>query len=148
MMKIKSMLMERKTIRMKAFTLIELMIVVAIIGIITAIAYPAYDEQVTKAKRADAMAALMSASQSYERYRANNFDYNVALATIFSAQVPVDGGTAYYTLSNTAPATGSYTLLATPIGSMAGKNALTLTNTGARTWGAYACWPESASSCP
>lgn len=132
----------------KGFTLIELMIVVAIIGIISAIAYPSYDQYITRAKRGDAMAGLQLASQALERYRTSPpYSYNVgALSDIFVVQVPVDGGAAYYNLTLVNDAT-SYTLTATPTGSMSGKKTLTLTNTGARTWGADACWPEGGNTC-
>ena len=138
--------------KQSAFTLIELMIVVAVIGIITSIAYPSYDRYVVRSKRADAMSALMLASQSYERFRANSFNYNTSLGNIFATQVPVEGGTAYYTLENSAQADGSYTLTATPTGSMAGKDGpLTITNTGARTWveegSLRTCWPEGGNTC-
>ncbi len=130
------------------FTLVELMIVVAIVGIIASIAYPSYDEYITRSKRGDAMSALMLASQAMERYRSNPpYSYDVpALSDIFATQVPVEGGTAYYNLTLTSDAT-SYTLTATPTGSMSGKKTLTLTNTGARTWGGDSCWPESGSTC-
>ena len=133
---------------LKGFTLVELMIVVAIIGIIASIAYPSYNEHITKSKRSDAMAALVLASQSMERYRSQApYNYNVAaLSDVFATQVPVEGGTAYYTLSLVNDAT-SYTLTATPVGSMSGKKTLTLSNTGARTWGADNCWPEGGSTC-
>ena len=142
--------MVNKMIKAKqsAFTLVELMIVIAIIGIIASIAYPSYDQYITRAKRGDAMTALMLASQAMERYRSNPpYSYDVpSLSDIFATQVPVEGGTAYYTLSLVNDVT-SYTLTATPTGSMSGKKILTLTNTGARTWGADNCWPEGGNTC-
>lgn len=137
-----------KIIKQKGFTLVELVIVVAIIGIIATIAYPSYDQYITRAKRGDAMSALMLASQAMERYRSNPpYSYDVpALADISAVQVPVEGGTAYYDLTLNSNDT-TYTLTATPTGSMSGKKVLTLTHTGARTWGGDACWPEAGSTC-
>jgi len=57
------------------FTLIELMIVVAIVGIITAIAYPSYRDHVFKTRRSDAKIALMEAVQAANRYKAENGRY-------------------------------------------------------------------------
>ena len=50
------------------FTLIELMIVVAIIGLLAAVAYPAYTDSIRKGNRAEARAALMNLLQQQERY--------------------------------------------------------------------------------
>jgi type IV pilus assembly protein PilE len=52
------------------FTLVEMMIVVAIIGILAAIAYPAYTEQVRRGKRSEAQTAILEVSQFLQRYYA------------------------------------------------------------------------------
>jgi type IV pilus assembly protein PilE len=80
----------RKTLRSKAtgVTLVELLIAVAIVGILAAIAYPSYQAQVRRGNRTDAKAELMEAAQElekcYTRYGAYNNvacnSYNVTLA--------------------------------------------------------------------
>jgi type IV pilus assembly protein PilE len=60
----------------KGFTLIELMIVVTIIGILAAIAYPAYQDYVLRAKRSDAMNALAAIRIAQEQHRANNTQFS------------------------------------------------------------------------
>lgn len=52
----------------KGFTLIEMMIVVAIVGIIAAIAYPSYQDSIMRSQRADAQTTLSSLASVQERY--------------------------------------------------------------------------------
>lgn len=125
-----------------AFTLMEVMIVVAIIGIIAAIAIPTYDRYVKQARRTDAMQALMGASEAMERYKAANFSYNGAvLANIYNVNVPSSGGAAYYTLSLENQTATTYTIRASDTGSMEGDGDLTINQAGVKTYKGAVDWP-------
>lgn len=96
------------------FTLIELMVTVAIIGILAAIAYPSYTQYVQRANRSDAEAIMQENAQFMERYFTTNGKYDgAALPTIQSPK----SGTAKFVISlatTTTPPT--YTITATPTG--------------------------------
>lgn len=65
----------RRYVSMRGFTLIELMVAVAIIGILAGIAYPSYTQYVLKARRAEAKSMLQEIQLLQEKYRANNSTY-------------------------------------------------------------------------
>ena len=67
-----------KTSGQKGFSLIELVIAVAIVGILAAIAYPTYQEQVRKGKRTDATSSLLELAQRLERCYTQNNAYDHA----------------------------------------------------------------------
>lgn len=61
--------------KLKGFTLIEVMITVAIVGILAAIAYPSYIDYVTKSGRAEGVAAVMEVANLQEQYYLDNRTY-------------------------------------------------------------------------
>ena len=71
--------------KQNGFTLIELMIVVGIIGILAAVAVPAYQEYVLKTKRTDGQMALMDMADQQERYYSQNSTYAADIASLLAA---------------------------------------------------------------
>ncbi len=67
--------------KQNGFTLIELMIVVAIVGVLARIAYPSYQDSMIKSRRADAKSALLELSVFMERYYTTKGCYNIPDAT-------------------------------------------------------------------
>ena len=124
---------------LSGFTLIELMITVAIVGILAAIAYPSYQEQVRHSRRSDCAGKLIELTSVLERRFTLNGSYNTpapnlgfAAGDIFPDQCPVDGGTPTYTLSFFVLAANNFTVQAAPTGAQASDKCgtLRLTNTG------------------
>jgi type IV pilus assembly protein PilE len=112
-------------IEQRGFTLIELMITVAIVGILAAIAIPSYQESVRKSRRADAEGNLMGLANALERKYTENNNY-CDQADASGANTCGDGtkndtgptalqaDTTYYTYRITAATDSTYTLTATP----------------------------------
>ena len=100
------------------FTLIELMIVVAIIGIISAIAYPSYQESVRKSNRADGKAALNDVAQRLQRCFTAYSSYahaSCAIGQTLSGGGSVNSGEGMYTITASALTATTFSLTAAPV---------------------------------
>lgn len=132
------------------FTLIELMIAVAIIAILAAIAIPSYQNYMTQTRRTEAQAALMAFAQAMERFYTQNNTYigadggTAAIANTFTApaaavyanQVPVEGGVKYYDLGIVNLTANSFELRANTTGVQANDGNVRILSNGRKEWDA------------
>ena len=118
--------------RSDGFTLVEIMIVIAIIGVLAGIAYPTYQQHVIKTKRTDMMSEMHNIASQLESRKLAQGRYSNDLITGLGGDYPKQGP-ALYTISFTPdPLTSAWTIIATPVNSrqMSSDGFLTLNQQG------------------
>lgn len=114
-------MLNKLSICQRGFTLIELMIVVAVVGILASIAYPSYQSSVVKTRRVDVQRELLSYSQSMERYYTANGRYvTLTGGNVCGATLPVNTG--FYTFQASNCADNTFTVTATPVNTSSQNN--------------------------
>jgi type IV pilus assembly protein PilE len=124
--------------RMKGFSLIEVMVVVTIIGIIAAIAWPSYTDYVIRARRDAGKACLTQAAQQAERVYTTDLSY-ANIPAVFACDSSV---APFYAVRTTASAARTYTLSAVPTAAQPDGECgtMTLNQAGVKTPGTAGCW--------
>lgn len=127
----------------RGFTLVELMIVVAIVAILAVVAFPSYQDSVRKSNRAAAESYLMDLAQRQQQYLNDARSFATTAAALGTSTPSTVSP--YYTVTITVAAGSppSYSLAAAPIGTQVSDSCgtLTLTSAGAKTSSAGSrCW--------
>ncbi len=124
-------------------TLIELMVVLVIVAILSAVALPSYTRHVANAQRAGAKAILMETAQYMERYYTTQGSYAGAAVTSAVAPKNASGAAVRYLIGFAAtPDAAGFTVQAVPTGAQAGDpcGTLSLSSTGAQGAATSDCW--------
>jgi type IV pilus assembly protein PilE len=120
-------------VKQRGFTLLELMIVVAVMGILASIALPSYQEYVKKGRRAAAQSHMMDVAQRQQQYFLDTRSYAADLSSL-SLTTPSDvSNYDRITIEATDAAPPTFKVTATPSGAQSSDPVLTLDNTGAKT---------------
>lgn len=121
----------------KGFTLIELMIVIGVVAILAAIAYPSYQDYLRRARRVEGQGTMMNIQSLEEKYRVNHPIYLGTLSSLGTFT------SAYYSFAISGTSGTAYTITATATGSQtrdAGCTTMTLNQSSAK--GPTGCWKQ------
>jgi type IV pilus assembly protein PilE len=131
--------------RLRGFTLVESMVAVGIAAVLSSIAYPSLEGHVLRARRTDALAALMNAQLAQERYRSNHNSYG----SLADTGVRASSASGYYAVQVTSNSRDGFEVLASATARQARDTScrhLRLVSLGGAV--SFASGPDSATSNP
>lgn len=139
---------KHKAILARGFTTVELLVTLAIIGIVAAVAVPSYTASVDKGRRAEGMAYILQVSSALERYSTMNNTYTASFTDLgLKAYSGTTAASSAYTYAISAGASGiasSFTVTATAVHPDTVCSTLTVDQAGARgqsgTGSSVTCW--------
>jgi type IV pilus assembly protein PilE len=129
-----------RSAKVRGFTLVEMMIVVAVVAILAAIALPSYQSHLRKSKRAEAQAFMMAFAARQQQLMVDTRAFGSSISAV---GIPVPANvSASYTLSMPAPGTADFTLTLTPNADQASEKCGTLAidQNGTKTAATAGCW--------
>lgn len=142
-------------VNQKGFTLLEIMIVVVIIGILAAIAYPSYTQHIIKSNRVDMQSEMVRIASLMQRYKVLNSTYLKSGQALTLGDIGVSSNypntnKSLYQLRLSNVTAGTWTLTASPLSatSQADNGAIVMNNNGQKCWvkGASSCTPSTTSN--
>jgi type IV pilus assembly protein PilE len=131
--------------RARGFSLLELVVTLAIVAILASLALPGYRAQQLRARRTEAISALMQIAALQERHYLRHHTYTLALEAVPPAGLGLRASSenGRYAIAITAADAAGFSATATAVGSQAGDSrcaAFTINETGARTATSPDCW--------
>lgn len=131
-------------LRHSGFTLVELMIVVVVVGILGAVAFPSYQDHLRKGRRAATQAYLMDLAMRQQQYLIDNRSYATTASALGYTTVPTDVSSYYTAAITTADGPPpTFSIAATPQGTQASDSCGTLSINSAGTKSSSSgtnCW--------
>ncbi len=128
---------------MKGFTLLELLIAVAVIGIIASVAYPSYIDNISRANRSEAQRELLRIASLQEQYFIDHREYTADMTKLGATSDPYITDSGFYSI-DAAVVGVTYTLTATTKGAQITNDSscltLSVTDTGKKTATSTSCW--------